>query len=880
MTGKDLIMENGHQFLKEIIDKTYRIPKYQRGYRWTTENVTKLLEDIYEKRLYIKSDNIPPLNINNASNKFNGITFEYNNEDYIYDKPKATYCIQPLVVMTQKDCYDVIDGQQRLTTIAIIRAALKKIGGLDEDDIIPIKLSYESRQNSGEFIENLYYKPEELLKKTGNIDFEFMKQAYKTAKEYYEEKMELLASYSDEIKKLYARYLDRVLCENTQVIWYCVESNDPQKIFANFNTGKMELTNSELIKALFMDPSNYNTSNIKDKQIVISEKWDEIENKLYEPEFWAFVPHPKQYEENQENYCTRIDLIFEYLVMEIWCENSKDTSYDNYEEYRNKNISDKYIFNEIEEWMKSELSKSENKEEAIDRCWRRISKIFSGLKDLYSYDNRIYNMVGLYINLKNRNEKSVDGYITDTVTYLSVYKDLHDVLKVNRSEREDKLKELIKSIAFKKDEDVKEAIKNVRYSEGKSYEIIKMLIIYNIALLNTSKGTGERFNFLANAKNQWEREHIFASNVDEKVDDEKTRIAALEILEGDSYINYVKKLFSLTSKIEFTHDGIETDLHLEDVSSNEDSTINAFIKSNLAYEGNGPHEILARALKVRKKSIELMDYYRSIEKLEQIENVDETLKQNLIYSYIKEKDGEFHHSENIDIKFCEKMKDNIDNGEFKEDGYKIEIKKLNYTYTYKTSEKDNWKTWLDERDESYDIDESGKLNYDIVLKCISVAYKKKLKSILYNQEADNNTKKAEDIFHDQENKKIILLALKVNKATYESKIDDFFKNEFPGLLKDNSLGNMTLLTGNKKETESSSQNQKVSNKTYREKKDMVYTFFKEGQFVPIGTLLVFTDIYTKEQYISDYWLPNSRLKYLNDMIDTISSFIGEGETNE
>ena len=89
------------------------------------------------------------------------------------------------------------------------------------------------------------------------------------------------------------------------------------------------------------------------------------------------------------------------------------------------------------------------------------------------------------------------------------------------------------------------------------------------------------------------------------------------------------------------------------------------------------------------------------------------------------------------------------------------------------------------------------------------------------------------------------------------------------------MGNMTLLTGNKKQTDSSGQNQVVSNKSYSAKKDMVYNFFKQGQFVPIGTLLVFTDVYTKGTNTANYWLPDSRLAYIQEMDKTISAFLGE-----
>ena len=71
------------------------IPDYQRGYRWSAKQVTELLEDID--------------------------AFEPNNSASIY-------CIQPLVVKNQNASsvddgknavWEVIDGQQRLTTIHI-----------------------------------------------------------------------------------------------------------------------------------------------------------------------------------------------------------------------------------------------------------------------------------------------------------------------------------------------------------------------------------------------------------------------------------------------------------------------------------------------------------------------------------------------------------------------------------------------------------------------------------------------------------------------------------------------------------------------------------------------------------------------------------------
>jgi uncharacterized protein with ParB-like and HNH nuclease domain len=65
----------------------YFIPAYQRGFRWKATQVTQLLEDIHE---FTRRKN---------------------------PQPEEFYCLQPLVLVAQEDgAYEVVDGQQRLTS--------------------------------------------------------------------------------------------------------------------------------------------------------------------------------------------------------------------------------------------------------------------------------------------------------------------------------------------------------------------------------------------------------------------------------------------------------------------------------------------------------------------------------------------------------------------------------------------------------------------------------------------------------------------------------------------------------------------------------------------------------------------------------------------
>ena len=82
--------------IKQLLKLKYNffIPAYQRGYRWRSEQVKMLIEDI---QLYIDEEN--------KTSQQNKCPF---------------YCLQAIVVKENQGRLEVIDGQQRLTTLAII----------------------------------------------------------------------------------------------------------------------------------------------------------------------------------------------------------------------------------------------------------------------------------------------------------------------------------------------------------------------------------------------------------------------------------------------------------------------------------------------------------------------------------------------------------------------------------------------------------------------------------------------------------------------------------------------------------------------------------------------------------------------------------------
>lgn len=120
------------------IKGAFYVPSYQRGYRWGEDEVNRLLDDVFQ----------------------NG---------------QKNYCLQPVVVRKKDDAFELVDGQQRLTTIYLVYKYMSDINPFFDPPAF--NLIYETREQSAEFLANM-----DLSKQEDNIDFWFIANAYKTIK--------------------------------------------------------------------------------------------------------------------------------------------------------------------------------------------------------------------------------------------------------------------------------------------------------------------------------------------------------------------------------------------------------------------------------------------------------------------------------------------------------------------------------------------------------------------------------------------------------------------------------------------------------------------------------------------------------------------------
>lgn len=444
-----IIKENNLEMLEvnKLLGFNFYIPSYQRGYRWTDKQVTALLNDIWE----------------------------FKNQNH---SPEEYYCLQPIVVkektIENSNYWEIIDGQQRLTTILIILYYFNQ-----NEFKTPRKtfsLKFATRPSSDLFLENIEDK--ELAK--NNVDYFHIHEAYGSITDWFKKKIEVSPTNPG---KFYDTLVDSV-----NVIWYEINENinpseieNPIDVFTRINMGKIPLTNSELVKALFLQKKNFAEHQVY-MQIKIAKEWDEIEKKLQDDSFWYFIYNSK----NPIKYENRIEYIFDLL------------------KGKNKEHEEHHTFNEFVRDFEKIDKESENNM-SVDDIWLTIKNYFQCLEEWYN-NAELYHLIGFLIEYNydintlqtNRLGKSKSAYI--------------DFLN-------EEIKGLLDNIG----------IENLDYKLH-AKEIRKTLLLFNIKTIVASQKAEVRFPFDKYKKEKWDIEHV-NSQTDKTITKANRKEWALDILE-------------------------------------------------------------------------------------------------------------------------------------------------------------------------------------------------------------------------------------------------------------------------------------------------------------------------------------------------------------
>lgn len=462
-----------------LLDKNFLIRSYQRGYRWDENQVNDLLNDL---------------------------------KDFIDQPGKSEeefYCLQPIVVKKlsaeekeklnrlkfgDEPIYEVIDGQQRLTTITIILNFLRE--SLKEELILEKvpSISYEAREKSKKILSDfINYINSDNKEFETNIDFYHMKIVYDTIFNWFEK-------HEKKYEILFMKLLTSYKINSIKVIWYEIEEGDNSiEVFRRFNVGKIPLTNAELIKALLLKDSEAEDDTIK---YSISKEWQQIENNLQSKFFWGFLRPSK-------TYASRIEYIFDLLFMKARTESKDKLEFDRLYGTDKHNVF-RYFSNVI------------NTSADLRIVWDRVNKVFEKLLQWYNHPQH-YHYIGYLRNKEDRKDKNI----------------ILDLLSLNFETKDELTTKLVTQIS----EECKSYFKNgsiiLNYEASKKTSLRNLFFLLNIEsyihLSQSSKGEEiYRLPFELYSSVNYDIEHI-DSQAEKDYDTLKTesKIELLKDLEID-----------------------------------------------------------------------------------------------------------------------------------------------------------------------------------------------------------------------------------------------------------------------------------------------------------------------------------------------------------
>lgn len=463
--------------ISELLGKHFYIPSYQRGYRWEEQQIIDLLNDILEFQTKISRRKVD--------------VGEF-------------YCLQPLIVnKRENEVWEVVDGQQRLTSIFILLSYLSTKG----DYGIPAELfsiEYETREkedcSSKEFLQDITSTTE--IIKT-NVDFYRMSDAFLIIKKWFEENKPTIGKFVDILISYEPNEKGDDEANNIRFIWYPINANNdtdekPNVTFAKYNQGKIDLTNAELIKAIF-----YLTDSDKDKkkhQIKIGYEWDDIENTLRQTDFWRFINPPKLYQNH-------IEFIFDLVA----------TKYESNIQFKIKKedrLRAFYIFNELitKNIKIYEESKFNN---TRDFLWDEIKTYYRTFVEWYSSKDEerkytYFHLIGFLLQI---------GGVKNSIENLKELSETN-----SKPQFIEKLKTKIKSHFGEVD------FNEIGYDDNKD-KAKNVLLLFNVIV--TMNGGFVKFSF--DRISSWSLEHIHAQQ-SEEITKEIDKRQLLEEQKQDSFI--------------------------------------------------------------------------------------------------------------------------------------------------------------------------------------------------------------------------------------------------------------------------------------------------------------------------------------------------------
>jgi uncharacterized protein with ParB-like and HNH nuclease domain len=479
-TIKEIFSKEGYLSEHQQKKEYFNVPLYQRGYKWKSKEIKRLLDDI---------DHFEP-----SGSKF--------------------YCLQNITIVPNNIYFNVVDGQQRLTTLSIL------LSFLGETKLVEKKVRFpenEIRRETNRFLEEIIINPEidfpqetwqQFIEKNSNYDHQDIFHlffAHKATEEWFGEKEKNIPAFKRE------DFCNKLLTHVKLIVNRIEGEANEEKIFGNLNSKRVPLDGADLVRAIIItrvaneegkrESDIKNIVRVNERRVKIGWEFDQINN------WWS--------REDVKNYFGQ----FVSITSEEIAAGNKLFKVD------------KYPINLLLLLFAEKMGEKTLTLELIERhnnnalgLYKELIKLDSTLKDWFE-DREIYHYLGfLFFNAPKKE-----------VSFSQIWGKWE--LSNTRIAFKKELQSEIRKLIIGDDAPFDFTDKNVNWYENETQKLVQVLLLMDI--IHSLKENRAFLPYYAFTKSNIDIEHIFPQNP-ERVEDKKEYIEFL-----NSYILKEKNVFNI-----------------------------------------------------------------------------------------------------------------------------------------------------------------------------------------------------------------------------------------------------------------------------------------------------------------------------------------------
>lgn len=428
---------------------------------------------------------------------------------------------------------EVIDGQQRLTTLALFFAVMKfygtKYNGTNAEcpNFTKGKLEYAIRVNVGDFLKSIDTKVESIVgakrwddfirdgnSKNDEQDIYYIFNAVRGIKD---------AIHTNDTKLWPGHKIEdfyQFVTGRAKLIVNLVDDSvRGEEVFRNLNTNRVELTNAELVKALLLTQlaradiggaGKPRFREVMERRAAAGRQWDEMARWVNRDDVRKFYFDLPNYTPSGGRDSEAIDAMEAILFLTASSWPSQKTNPLKWPVASGSGGSDKYWLFGAYERETTSAAKALNHFRALKKNWMRLRDWFD--------DTPTYNKMGYVLHSQNREQR-----------FAQIAKWLAPAIQSKNQLAECLANEILKRLEPKKNGEKQGALDGLRYGDDNATIESVLLALSVFPRSKEAERDQARFDFYRHSHEKWSLEHVFPQTPEEIKYAKAAKLSAQEL---------------------------------------------------------------------------------------------------------------------------------------------------------------------------------------------------------------------------------------------------------------------------------------------------------------------------------------------------------------